>query len=60
MGWINYYRLLEKYDGDLSKATKKELDSAATANPNNPIDAKRIAQEKFSNARPKINQTQVT
>ena len=47
MGWLDYSRLLEKYDGDLSKAAKEELAEAAKANPNNPPDALALAKEKY-------------
>ncbi|GEM_PF-1600531 len=47
MGWLDYYRLLEKYDGDLSKATPEELEAAARANPNDPATALQIAMEKY-------------
>lgn len=45
MGWMDYYRLYESYDGDLSKASKDELRQAARNNPNDPSTAKRIAKE---------------
>ena len=47
MGWYNYYTLLEKYNGDLSKATEKELEYAAWCNPNDPVTARHIAEEKW-------------
>lgn len=47
MGWYNYYNLLEKYNGDLSKATKQEMTFAARCNPDNPRDARRLAEEKW-------------
>lgn len=47
MGWYNYYSLLEKYNGDLSKASKNEMEFAALCNPNNPFDARRLAEEKW-------------
>ena len=47
MGWINYYNLLEKYNGDLSKATTQELGYAAYCNPNNPVDARNLAEKKW-------------
>jgi hypothetical protein len=49
MGWYNYYTLLEKYEGDLSKATQKELQYAARCNPNDPPTARRIAEEHYRN-----------
>lgn len=47
MGWVDYYKLLEKYKGDLSKATKAELRIAAGRNPDNPVDARKLAEEKW-------------
>lgn len=47
MGWIDYYNLLEKYNGDFSKATKDEKESAARGNPNDPISALDLARKKF-------------
>jgi|Deesub1362B_J571_1020462.scaffolds.fasta_scaffold01301_5 hypothetical protein len=47
MGWLDYYRLLEKYNGDLSKATEEELEAAARANPNDPATARRMAKEEW-------------
>ena len=47
MGWFNYYRLLEKYNGDLSKATKQEMGCAANCNPDNPPDARALAEKKW-------------
>jgi hypothetical protein len=47
MGWYNYFNLLEKYNGDLSKATKKEMDYAAYCNPDNPFDARALAEKKW-------------
>lgn len=47
MGWIQYYRLLEKYDGDLEKATGEELSWAARGNPNTPEAARALAEEKW-------------
>jgi len=47
MGWMNYYKLLDQYDGDLSKATRQEMDWAARCNPNDPPSARAIATEKW-------------
>ena len=47
MGWFDYYVLLEKYNGDLSKATKEEMKYAARCNPNNPPDARALAEKKY-------------
>jgi len=44
---MDYYRLLEKYNGDLSKATEEELYAAARANPNDPPSALRLARRKW-------------
>lgn len=47
MGWIDYYRLLDQYEGDLSKAKEKELKQAARNNPNDPVTARKIATAKY-------------
>lgn len=47
MGWLDYYRLLEKYHGDLSQATKEEMRAAVAANPNNAADALALAWKEF-------------
>lgn len=47
MGWFQYYKLLEKYEGDLSKATRLEMKWAATGNPNTPEAARSLAEEKW-------------
>lgn len=44
MSWRDYYRLLEQYEGDLSKATPDELQSARLGNPNDPASARRLAE----------------
>ena len=48
MSWFDYYRLLEKYDGNLEKATKEEMAYAARCNPNNPPDARALAEKKWA------------
>lgn len=47
MGWFQYYRLLEQYKGDLSKATPQEMEWAARGNPDNPHDARELAEKKY-------------
>lgn len=47
MSWLNYYRLLQKYNGDLTKATPDEMDNAYRANPNTPDRARDIAETKW-------------
>jgi hypothetical protein len=47
MGWRDYYNLLVKYGGDLSKASEEELREAEKANPNNPYDALMLALRKY-------------
>lgn len=49
MGWITYYRLFEKYDGNITKSTEEEVKFAARDNPNDPETACRIAEEKWIN-----------
>ena len=48
MSWLDYYELLKKYGGDLSRATKEEMEFAAKCNPNDPPTARRIAERAFS------------
>lgn len=48
MSWREYYTLLEKYDGDLRKATKTELKEAARGNPNDPASARQLAEKKWA------------
>ena len=48
MGWYTYYRLLEKYNGDLSKASDYEKKDAYLSNPNTPPRALEIAREKYN------------
>ena len=48
MGWYTYFKLLKKYRGDLSKATKDEIKDAVLSNPNNPWRAQEIAREKYN------------
>jgi hypothetical protein len=47
MGWYAYFKLLEKYNGDLSKATDDEKKDAYLSNPNTPSKALEIAREKY-------------
>ncbi len=47
MGWYTYYNLLEKYNGDLSKATPDERENAVKSNPNTPWRAREIAEGKY-------------
>lgn len=47
MSWLDYYHLLEKYGGDIKKATPKEMKDAALGNPNTPTAAFKIAKEKY-------------
>lgn len=52
MSWRDYYSLLEKYNGNLSKATRSELRVAAIRNPNQPYEARRIAQQEWQRNHP--------
>lgn len=47
MGWLDYYRLYEKYGDDLSFATMAELDFAKRANPNDWQSAWQLAKKKW-------------
>lgn len=47
MGWYTYYKLLKKYEGDLSKATEDEMKDAWLSNPNTPPKALEIARGKY-------------
>ena len=51
MGWLTYRKLLEVYEGSLSKATKKELAFARRDNPNNWPSALGLAQRDYAEAR---------
>lgn len=44
MSWRDYYRLLERYDGDLKRATREEVRQAAERNPNTPREARALAE----------------
>lgn len=44
MSWLDYYELLQKYEGDLRRATKEEMAFAAKCNPNDPPRARAIAE----------------
>lgn len=50
MGWMDYYRLLEKYDGNFKKASRQEKREAARANPNDPFSARMLATQKYREA----------
>ncbi len=52
MSWLDYYHLLEKYGGDIKKATKEEMESAARGNPNSPIAALHLAVREFEEQHP--------
>ena len=47
MSWLNYYKLLQKYNGDLTKATSPEMEDAYRSNPNTPDRARDIAEQKW-------------
>lgn len=47
MGWYEYYKLYEKYKGEIHKAKQDELDYARRSNPNDPITAREIAERKW-------------
>lgn len=47
MSWRDYYRLAEKYHGDLERATADELQAAAEANPNTPGAARDLAEREY-------------
>ncbi|MHC4326194.1 MAG: hypothetical protein ACYSUX_18135, partial [Planctomycetota bacterium] len=47
MGWKDYYILLEKYDGDLSKASEGELEVAAAIGSIDAETSRRIAESEF-------------
>jgi len=54
MGWLDYYRLLERHNGNLNNITKGEFDAAAKANPNDPDSAMKLAKEKYQEEGKKI------
>ena len=47
MGWFQYYKLYEKYNGNITKATPRELQEAKLGNPNDPISARQLAERKW-------------
>lgn len=47
MGWYAYHDLLQKYGGDLTKATEEELEAAAAANPLDPVAALELAKDRY-------------
>lgn len=47
MGWYSYYDLLKKHRGDLTLATKEELDFCARDNPIDSPSALELAREKY-------------
>lgn len=47
MGWYKYYLLLERYHGDLGRATKAEMADAASGNLNTPESSLRIAEKMY-------------
>jgi hypothetical protein len=51
MGWLDYYHLLEKYNGDLKKAKTSELTQAAKNNPLDPVSARQLAEKKWEEAK---------
>ena len=59
MSWTEYYTLLIKYDGDLKKATDDELECARLGNPNDPITAQRMADEKFKEAKKALRERRI-
>ena len=51
MSWLDYYSLLEKYEGDLTRATIEEMQFAAKCNPNDPPTARAIAEQEYARKR---------
>ena len=47
MNWIIYYRLLEKYNDNLKKATEKEIKNFYKNNLINPHSARALAEKKW-------------
>jgi hypothetical protein len=52
MGWFDYYRLLEEYDGDWTKVPHEAKVIAAHRNPNDPTSAFALARKKYDEAHP--------
>ena len=48
MNWKSFYDLLEKYNGELGRATRKEIDLAVVENPGSSFEARKIAEEKWN------------
>lgn len=57
MGWISYYNLLSKYDGDIARATTEELKSAAKSNSNDPHSALDLAEKKYREEKENFNKS---
>lgn len=53
MGWIDYYRILERHRS-FTRAPKEELRAAARTNPNDPMTAMYIASRKFEAKYPRL------
>ena len=49
MGWVRYYLLLQKYDGDISKASKEEMEVCKSGITNSEELDKFTAREVFEN-----------
>lgn len=47
MNWKTYYKLLVKYDGDLSRAPNQKLIAADRLNGHETFEALRIARQKY-------------
>lgn len=60
MGWFDYYKLLEKYNGNLKKATKAEMEHAFIGNPNDPFTARELAEKKWREEQSKIEEVKAS
>lgn len=47
MGWLDWYHLIKKYDGNLNRASSDEIRKCIEANPNDPISALKLAMDKY-------------
>lgn len=48
MGWVDYYKLLKKYKGDLASITPGERRLLAHNNPKTPQESFAVALEKYN------------
>ena len=55
MGWLDYYNLLIKYDGDMTQATHAEIVNVIIKNNYNPDEAMKQAREAYAKQRGELS-----